>query len=82
MPTLAIQMVKNGDSFTMRYRWEADVENFRMPIKVTTAPGKFEFITPTADWQTKELKGIKPEDFKVAEDLFYVNVRLKTEFER
>jgi len=80
IPTLAVQIVKDGDSVTVRYRWEADVDNFRMPIKVTTAPGKFEFITPTTDWQTKKLNGIVPEDFKVAEDLFYVNVRLRSSY--
>jgi aminopeptidase N len=77
IPTLAVQTVKEGDSVRARYRWEADVADFRMPIKVTTAPGTFEFITPTTDWQTKELKGIAPEDFKIAEDLFFVNARLR-----
>jgi hypothetical protein len=48
-----------------------------MPVKVTTAPGKYEFITPTFEWQTNQLHGLNPEDFKVAEDLFYVDVRLR-----
>jgi len=77
IPTLVVQTVKEGDSVTARYRWEADVSDFRMPIKVTTSPDKFEFITPTTDWQTKKLNGIAPEDFKVAENLFYVNTRLR-----
>jgi hypothetical protein len=47
-----------------------------MPIKVTTSPNIYEFITPTTEWQTIELKGMNPEDFKVAEDLFYVEVKL------
>ena len=80
IPTLAVQIVKDGDSVTARYRWEADVNVFRMPIKVTTAPGKFEFITPTTDWQTKKLTGISPDDFQVADDLFYVNVRLRKSY--
>jgi cyclophilin family peptidyl-prolyl cis-trans isomerase len=75
IPTLAVQATRNGDSVTARYRWEADVDHFRMPIKVTTAPGRFEFITPTTDWQTTKLGNVAPEEFKVAEDLFYVNVR-------
>jgi aminopeptidase N/cyclophilin family peptidyl-prolyl cis-trans isomerase len=77
IPTLVVQTVKEGDAVTARYRWEAAVSDFRMPIKVTTAPGKFEFVTATTDWQTKKLNGIAPEDFKVAEDLFYVNTRLR-----
>ena len=77
IPTLIAQTTKQGDTVTARVRWEADVDDFRMPIKVTTAPGKYEFITPTTDWQTIKLSGIAPEDFKVADDLFYVNTRLR-----
>jgi peptidyl-prolyl cis-trans isomerase A (cyclophilin A) len=80
IPTLVVQTVKEGDSVTARYRWEADVNDFRMPIKVTTAKDRFEFVTPTTDWQTKKLSGITPEDFKVAEDLFYVNTRLRRSY--
>jgi aminopeptidase N len=81
IPTLTVEVVKEGDSVTARYRWEGEVKEFRMPIKVTTAPGKFEFITPTTtDWQTKKLNGIAPEDFKVAEDLFYVNTRVRVSY--
>jgi aminopeptidase N len=77
IPTLSVQTTEEGDKVTARYRWEADVKDFRMPIKVTTAPHKYEFITPTTEWQTTKLKGVAPEDFKVAEDLFYVKVRLR-----
>jgi aminopeptidase N len=80
IPTLTVQTVQEGDVVTARYRWETEVNNFHMPIKVTTAPGKFETITPTTDWQTKKLKGVAPEDFKVADDLFYVNVRLRSSY--
>jgi aminopeptidase N len=81
IPTLAVTVVKEGDSVTARYRWEADVKEFRMPIKVTTGPGKYEFITPTTtDWQTKTLSGLAPEDFKVADDLFYVNTRARVSY--
>lgn len=77
IPTLVVQTSQEGDSVTARFRWNADVNDFRMPIKVTTAPGKYEFITPTTDWQSIKLNGIAPEDFKVADDLFYVNTRLR-----
>ena len=77
IPTLTVQTAKEGDSITARYRWEADVDNFRMPVKVTLTAGLYEFITPTTSWQTNKLNGIAPEDFKVAEDLFYVNTRLR-----
>ncbi len=77
IPELEISVTKKGDKVTARYRWKADVADFKMPIKVTTSKNKFEFIYPTAEWQTTELGGIHPDDFKVAEDLFYVDVKLK-----
>jgi aminopeptidase N len=75
IPQLQIETKQEGDALAVRYRWQADVADFRMPVKVTTAPGKYEFVTPTANWQTLQLHGMKPEEFKVAEDLFYVNVK-------
>ncbi len=60
---------------TARYRWTADVPDFRMPILVTTSRGKFEFIQPTTSWQTITLGDILPEEFRVADDRFLVDVR-------
>jgi aminopeptidase N len=75
IPQLQIETKQEGDALAVRYRWQADVADFRMPVKVTTAPGKYEFVKPTANWQTLQLHGMKPAEFKVAEDLFYVNVK-------
>jgi aminopeptidase N len=76
VPQLMVRTSKKGNTVTARYRWDKVVQDFRMPIKVTTSPNIYEFITPTTEWQTIELKGMNPEDFKVAEDLFYVEVKL------
>lgn len=67
---------KKGENVAARYRWIADVADFRMPIKVTTAENKYEFIYPTTSWQIMKLGNIQPENFKVAENLFYVGVKL------
>jgi aminopeptidase N len=76
LPKLEISVTQKGDSVRAKYRWVADVNNFRMPIKVTTSKDKFEFIYPTTEWQTTDLGAIDPEEFKVAEDRFYVEVKL------
>ncbi len=76
IPQLVISVAKKDTSVTARYKWDADVEDFRMPIKVTTSKHKYEFIYPTTSWQSIRLHEIKPEDFRVAEDLFYVDVEL------
>lgn len=77
IPQLEVETRKKGKTVTARFKWNADVADFRMPIKVTTAPKKYEFITPTTEWQTIELRGMNPQDFKVAEDLFLVDVKLR-----
>ncbi len=76
IPELQIFVTKKGTSVTARYRWKADVEDFKMPIKVTTSKDSYEFIYPTTAWQSSELGDIDPQEFKVAEDLFYVKVKL------
>lgn len=76
IPTLDAFVSKKGTRVTLKYRWLTDVEGFRMPVKVTTSPGTYSFITPTTSWQTLELDGVDPMQFKAAEDLFYINVRL------
>ena len=49
IPKLEIMLTKMGDSHNMRYRWVAEIAAFDMPVKVTTAPGKYEFIHPTTE---------------------------------
>ncbi len=76
IPELVVAVTKKGDSTTAMYRWDADVKDFRMPIRVTTSDDKFEFIYPTTKWQTMKLNISRPEDFKIESDRFYVDSRL------
>jgi aminopeptidase N len=74
IPTLDIKYSMKGELLTVSYKWTADVAGFRMPIKVTKAKGKYEFIYPTTTWQTLTLPNMDSDDFVVDEDNFYVNV--------
>ena len=57
---------------TVSYRWKADERAFAMPIRVGD-PAKWQTIHPSADW--KSLPWTLGRDaFKVATDLYYVNV--------
>jgi aminopeptidase N len=78
IPVLELMLTKSGEDVTLRYRWGADVEGFAMPVKVTTAKGTYSFIYPTTSSQTLNLNGLNPDDFRVAEEMFYVDVRLRT----
>lgn len=76
IPQLDVNLTYKGDSVRMSYRWTADVREFRMPVRVTTAPGKYEFITPTTTWQQMSIGMMRPEEFNVERDRFYVDLRL------
>ncbi len=74
IPEFEYQILKKKKQLTLRYRWVTNVKDFHMPVKVLVAPNKYEFIYPTAQWQETVIDLKKSTDFKVAEDLFYINV--------
>ena len=76
LPELIAIVQQKGSETTVMYRWNADVNDFHMPIKVTTAKNKYTFIYPTEKWQMLKLTNLDPEDFKVAEDLFYCKTNI------
>jgi aminopeptidase N len=76
IPTLDIKYSVKGELLTVSYKWTADVKDFRMPIKVTKAKGKYEFIYPTTTWQTLTLPNMDSDDFEVDEENFYMNVEI------
>src|SRR5262249_9909085 len=49
LPRLMIETKAEGDGITVRYCWVADVADFHMPIKVTTSPDRYEFVTPKSE---------------------------------
>ena len=64
----------NEKEGTVAYRWRADERAFAMPIKVGD-PSRWQLIRPTADWQLMPTT-LTPETFKVATDLYYVEVAI------
>jgi hypothetical protein len=77
VPVVVVHMEPQGSDLEVRYKWEADVAGFRMPIKVTLAGGSLGFIYPTTDWQTMMVKGSNAADFRVDTVDFYVGVRVE-----
>jgi len=59
---------------TLSYRWSGVVPGFDMPVRVTLAPGEFELIRPTEQWQTAQLRGVTASNFEGDEN-FYVTYR-------
>jgi aminopeptidase N len=54
------------------YKWAADEEEFAMPVRVGS-PEHWQIIHPTTKWQSMETP-LSKDDFKVATDLYYVDV--------
>ncbi len=73
-------VTQKGNETAVRYKWNADVKDFKMPLKVTTSPNNFEFIYPTTQWQTLKLKDFDPKDFKVDEDEFLCKVKIYRQY--
>ncbi|MBC7920743.1 MAG: M1 family metallopeptidase [Ferruginibacter sp.] len=80
LPTLLVYYVKKGDQTLVTFRWDADVPDFRMPVRITTAKGKYEWIEPGTDFKTLPLKGLRFEDLKVADDRFYIDVKISAQY--
>jgi aminopeptidase N len=57
---------------TVAYRWNAAERAFAMPIRAGD-PAKWQTIQPASDWKVMPWSGGK-DAFKVATDLYYVNV--------
>jgi aminopeptidase N len=76
IPVLEVGVTKRGNRISARYRWNADVRDFRMPVRVTLGEGEWGWIRPTTDWQTLVLGMIHPEEFRLEADRFYADLKL------
>jgi aminopeptidase N len=57
---------------TLMYKWDADEQNFAMPVRIGT-PGKWQTIQPTTKWQTMRML-LSKDELQVDLDHFYVSV--------
>ena len=70
IPTLEYKL----EGLKLSYRWTNVVAGFAMPVKVTTATDRYEWIRPTERWKSMAIRINRPEDLRVDEN-FYVNAR-------
>jgi len=70
----ALELTFDETAKTVAYRWKADERAFAMPIRVGD-PAKWQIVQPSADWKVMEWPSPK-DAFKVATDLYYVNVSI------
>jgi aminopeptidase N len=75
IPILRIAASQKGDTTTVRYRWEADVEGFHMPLEVRLGNQGRRRLNPTPQWQTLKSAGLDPKEVEVETSKYYVDVR-------
>jgi aminopeptidase N len=65
---------KKGE-FGLSYRWVTDVKNFKMPVIISTSGSPKQLLKTTNDFQNVTIKLKKETDFKVNQDLEYIEVK-------
>lgn len=68
VPRLEYSLSEKGTTLMVRYRWVADVPNFRMPVKIKN----HELIYPTTEWKTLTLQNQAAADFDIDDENFYI----------
>ena len=76
LPKLDVNILKKADSVTVRYRWRTEVKGFNMPVKITDERGKWITVEPDENWKTLKMIYLEPDQFRVAEDQFYIETRI------
>jgi aminopeptidase N len=73
IPEFQYKFQKEGKNITLLYRWEA-IPEFDMPILINTGSKDF-WIYPNLEWKEQDLGGFDKHDFKVRDDLFFIDVK-------
>ena len=73
IPEFQYKLQKEGRNITLLYRWEA-ITNFDMPILINTGREDF-WIYPNEQWKEQDLGGFDKHDFRVRDDLFFIEIK-------
>jgi aminopeptidase N len=65
IPRLEIRIKEGKNKLSTDYRWQNAKEDFAMPVRVTIAQNKFDFIYPTTSWKNIEFENLLMDNFKV-----------------
>ncbi len=66
LPRLVATITRRGEETNLRFRWDAEVPEFAMPVIVHPAPGRSLTLSPVSSWTTLKLEdGADPAAFSV-----------------
>ena len=72
-PEFQYNLQKEGRNYTLVYKWNA-IPEFDMPILINTGLKDF-WIYPNFEWQELYLGSFDNHDFKVRDDLFFIDIK-------
>ncbi len=73
IPELQYKLQKEGRNYTLVFRWKA-INNFNFPVLINIGKDDF-WIYPNNNWQEVDLGRFDRHDFKVRDDLFFIDVK-------
>jgi len=73
VPLLLYKIEEKGNDLNLTAKWQADVKGFEMPIFVGEN-GKYQQILVTSSKKDFTIKNISLDNFKIAEELFLIDV--------
>ena len=73
IPEFEYSLRQKGNDLEIKYRWASTIKNFNMPLSVGKGRS-YSQINPTTNWKTATIKNMKKSDFKIATELFLINV--------
>ena len=72
VPKLLYELEESGKDLVLKFKWEADVPEFDMPLLVGKK-GNYTRIHPvTTEVREIRLPGLSKDEFEIAEELFYI----------
>ena len=71
IPTLIYEIKENNKKYQFKYKWQADVKDFHMPLKIKNGRD-WMTIEPTTEWQQIDLK---QKDLELKEKSYYINIQ-------
>ncbi len=73
IPEFQYRLIKSGREIALMYRWEA-VEDFEMPILINSG-NKNSWVFPVNQWKEVSLGVVDIDDFRVVEELFFIDIK-------
>ena len=77
IPKLDLQLTPMGKDLQVRYKWTADVSNFRLPVQILKGRDGQTMIFPTTQWQSLVVKNCKPKAFSVDNSICYFEINVE-----